>query len=276
MYVNDIGKETQSTIKLFADDCVLYRRIQSQKDCDLLQGDLNQLTAWSDDWLMQFNIRKCNTMTITRKKTTIKPPTPYHIRGTALQPVTEASYLGVTFTTNLTWKKHINCVASKASNVLAFVRRNLSHCKQSIKEKAYITLVRPLLEYASAVWDPYTLTNVSALDKVQRRAARVVKGVFSYQESVTGLLKDLGWPSLTTRRKNSRLVHLYKAITEGSALQIPSRVRQSTRNAEQFIPPHTNTDYNRYSFYPRTIKDWNALSKHTFKDLADFKTMLAL
>ena len=85
-------------------------------------------------------------------------------------------YLGLTFTNKLQWDQHINSITSKANKTLGFLHRNLKIPSIRIKEQAYFTLARPLVEYASTVWDPYTQTDihVNKVEAVQRRAARYV------------------------------------------------------------------------------------------------------
>ena len=83
-----------------------------------------------------------------------------------------------------------------------------------IKEKAYQSLVRPLLEYASTVWDPYTKTNIDKIEAVQRRAARYVMSNYRNRSSVSGMLQRLKWRPLAKRRKDARLMMMYKIDRE--------------------------------------------------------------
>ena len=69
LYINDIQDHIQSTMRLFADDSIVYREIVRPEDHDILQQDLQALATWSSTWLMQFNIKKCAILTITRKRT---------------------------------------------------------------------------------------------------------------------------------------------------------------------------------------------------------------
>ena len=84
------------------------------------------------------------------------------------------SYLGVTLHNKLSWSPHINNVAAKANRTLNFLKCNLSSCSSAIKATAYLTIVRPKMEYAAVIWDQFHLNNIQHLDKVQRRAARWV------------------------------------------------------------------------------------------------------
>ena len=188
----------------------------------------------------------------------------------------EAVYLGVTITESLSWKTHIKKTANKATEVLQFLWRNLKQCSESVKEKAYLTLSRPLLEYASAAWDPSYRCDIDVLEMVQRRASRFVKNVFSRQASVTALLETLGWPSLERRRQCSRLLNLYKARTQRSGLQVPPHVKISPRDDTKYIQTRCKTNIYSHSFFPRTIKEWNALGQRAFGDTDTLRAFLGL
>ena len=59
IYINDINQNIQSSVRLFADDCVLYRVIKASEDCRYLQEDLNHLVHWINLWQMKLNSDKC-------------------------------------------------------------------------------------------------------------------------------------------------------------------------------------------------------------------------
>ena len=60
VFINDLPDNIRSSVRLFADDCVLYRNIRSFSDCLILQDDLDQLARWEADWQMKFNVAKCH------------------------------------------------------------------------------------------------------------------------------------------------------------------------------------------------------------------------
>ena len=66
IFINDLPDNIRSSVRLFADDCVLYRNIKSPIDCQILQDDLNSLSQWETDWQMKFNVAKCHSMRVTR------------------------------------------------------------------------------------------------------------------------------------------------------------------------------------------------------------------
>ena len=88
---------------------------------------------------------------------------------------------------DLKWNTHVSNVCTKANRTLGFLRCNLSSCPQDVKEMAYKGLVRPILEYASPVWDPHGLVVQEELEKVQNRAARLVTGNYKIGEERTNL-----------------------------------------------------------------------------------------
>ena len=76
----------------------------------------------------------------------------YTLEVTVLEIVESIKYLGVTITSDLEWNAHIRNVCSKANRTLGFLRRNLFSCPQDVKEAAYKSMVRPILEYGSKFW----------------------------------------------------------------------------------------------------------------------------
>ncbi|KAK2184468.1 hypothetical protein NP493_265g01010 [Ridgeia piscesae] len=143
-----------TSLKLFADDAMLYQKINNHTDQDNLQHDLDRLIDWAQSWQMTFNPSKCKIMHITRSKSPIDNP--YIIHNETLRAVPVATHLGIDISNNLSWNPHINKIVNKANSKLGFIKRNLKSIPQSIKTYAYWSLVHPHLEYCCPVWDPYT------------------------------------------------------------------------------------------------------------------------
>ena len=68
VYINDLPKNIVSSVKLYADDVLIYRTINSEQDHMILQEDLNMLQKWADTWLMTFNPTKCEFIRVSHKK----------------------------------------------------------------------------------------------------------------------------------------------------------------------------------------------------------------
>ena len=82
---------------------------------------------------------------------------------------------------------------------MGLVCRTLGACRKEMKEAAYMTLVRPQLEYAVCAWNPHISRNINIIESVQRQAARFVNHQYDRQASVTSMLAELGWDTLQTR-----------------------------------------------------------------------------
>ena len=209
LYINDISTDIDSEIRLFADDCVCYREIKDTEDTLKLQKDIDQLGCWARKWGMRFQPVKCNMIQITRKRIK-KIHASYTLEGTVLENVESIKYLGVTITNDLRWNTHVSNICTKANRTLGFLRRNLYSCPQEVKEVAYKGLVCPVLEYSGK---PSGVGLQNELEKVQNRAARFVTGNYNFETgSMTGILEHLKLESLKKRRRDRRLILLYKGL----------------------------------------------------------------
>ena len=281
-HINDLPQCVNSQIRLFADDCLLYRQINNQRDHLTLQSDLDNLQSWASTWGMRFNTRKCFIMSIRNKSQRF-----YTLNGEILHDVSSSPYLGITISNDLKWATHINKTAKKASSTIGFLRRNLKYCRTSGKHNAYISMVRSGLEYGSVIWDPYLKGDIAKLERVQHQAARFITGDYKSHEAgcMSSMLHDLQLLPLKERRYQNRLIFLYKII-EGLIPAIPPEQYLTPRrpgrnirstsfsdfvasnivhqyacnNQRGFQVPAAKHDQYKSSFFCRTIVDWNHLS----------------
>ena len=124
---------------------------------------------------------------------------PYHLVGVTLDWVDTCKYLGVTLSGDMKWASHVTACAKKANSRLGFLRRNLKNSPRELRRVAYISLVRTLMEYSAAVWDPHLVKDIRLLESVQRRAVRWVMHDYSFRASVTAMQKELGLANLDQR-----------------------------------------------------------------------------
>ena len=149
VYINDIASIIQSKLHLFADDCIIYRTINSPTDHAVLQQDFDTLTRWAKSWQMEFNVHKCNILQISNIHD--KSTFPYMMYNTPLKYVVEHKYLGVWLNGRLSWHSHISYTCHKVNRTLGFLQRNLKTCPTHLKEHAYKQMVLPLLEYCASI-----------------------------------------------------------------------------------------------------------------------------
>jgi len=283
-HINDLPDAVKSNVRLFADDCLLYREIQSQEDHNILQNDLQELEQWAARWGMRFNAKKCYIMSIKQRSSRF-----YDLSGHILQQVKTNPYLGVTISEDLKWEPHISKITGKASSTVGFLRRNLKMCPTASKKLAYVTLIRSTLEYAASAWDPHFIKDVRKLELVQHKAVRFIVGdyISKYPGFITSKLEELNIPTLEERRKNIRLALFYKvaygqvpAINPSDYLQaevntrrrarptrlqdytVPDSVKTQSRNHCMCYKTTTGrTEPYKHSFFNRTTVDWNNLSE---------------
>ena len=172
-YINDMPECSDSKVRLFADDSLLYRVFHMSEDREQLQLDLQVLERWEKEWLMSFNASKCSVIRITPKFKKARESN-YMLHGKTLTVEEASKYLGVTLTNTLFWNKHVENVAAKGNRTLGFIKRNPGECTISVEAASHTTPVRPVLEYASTVWDPSTQSSIQSQEQIQRRAARFV------------------------------------------------------------------------------------------------------
>ena len=283
-FINDLPESIKSSqAKLFADDSLLFKVIKNDSDRALLQRDLSALEHWEKTWQMSFNPTKYVVLRICTKKKKKVLPTQYQLHGHTLEVVNASKYLGVTITDDLSWETHVQNVVCKANRTLGFVRRNLKDCTKPVKDLTYKTMIRPTMEYASTVWDPNLQAQKSALEQVQKRAARYVCNDYTSRTPgcVTKMLDDLKWEPLEARRRHDRLSMLYRI--QYGMVDIPAdrylrpsdtRTRGSARFFQERI---ADTSYSN-SFFPRTVGDWNKLPPEVVSaaSLEKFRSLLWL
>ena len=255
LYINDMPDMVESNIRLFADDTIMYLTVSNQADCQALQSDLSKLETWESEWLMAFNPDKCEVIRITNKK---KPTLfNYTLHGVGLKETDSAKYLGVNISRDLSWAKHINQITMKTNNSLKFIKRNIQTNNPKLKESAYKTYVRPLVEYAASVWDPWQKKYINKIEMIQHRAIRYIFNDYSFTSSVSNMLSKLNLPTLEKRRQISSLTMFYKIKHHLVNIPFPGNIQPSMRSRYTF--PRSRINIHRYSFFPRTAKLWNNL-----------------
>ena len=277
LFINDLPEylSADTTARLFADDCLLYRSIRSEADSAQLQEDINSLERWEADWLMDFNPQKCQVLHVSNKRKPIIAP--YVIHGHTLKDADTAKYLGVHLHKKLSWNHHIDQISKKANSTRAFLQRNIRSCPRKVKVLCYLALLRPVMEYANVIWDPFTQANIRKLEMIQRRYARFVCNDHRRTSSVTAMLNQLQWSSLQERRAQAKVAMIF--CINNSLISIPQAVltpslSSSQRGHDQKLQvPYARTQVLQRSFFPDAIRLWNSLPQAavTCTSLLSFK-----
>ena len=265
-YINDINHHISGTVKLFADDALVFHPVQSDSDCELLQKDLDVLYKWSKKWRMAFNASKCHVIQATRKRTTISHN--YFLGREKLSVLQSHPYLGVEIDNTLSWNQQIENTKNKGTRTLNMVRRNFTKgTSTQIRNQIYTGLVRPTLEYGCVVWDPHQASRIQKLESVQSKGARYALQDWDRHSSVSRMKSSLGWRTLQERRLVNRLTFFHKSVNHYHKHRLPSYVVKPNRTSKShhsynFQHVRARTDQYMYSFLPRTIKAWNMLPQN--------------
>jgi len=110
-YINDITTNTESKIKLFADDCITYRKILNIKDVEILQADLDRVGEWVELNDMIINPNKSKALRFTRAR--MKDPLNYSLRGQTIPEENCCKYLGIFIRNDLSWADQVNYTVKK-------------------------------------------------------------------------------------------------------------------------------------------------------------------
>lgn len=260
IYINDLPSKLCSNIHLFADDCVIFRKINNSDDIRILQSDLTAVSNWCQTWLMELNINKCKVMHVSRNP---KHQSTYYLNNIALELVTSYKYLGVHITTNLSWSTHIEHIINNANSMLGYLRRNFSRAPSSLKLSLYKSLIRPKLEYAASVWDPSQENLIASLELVQNNSARFILSNYNRTASISSMKSSLSLPSLSSRRKLFRLTMLHKiyyhSFLRNELLPQPLYISHRIDHRHKVGINYYHTKSATQSFLPRSSREWNHL-----------------
>jgi hypothetical protein len=148
-------------VLFYADDMKLFPPVSG------FQSDLNKLSEWCERNSLFFNVDKCKTLTFSR---TLYPVEfAYMLAGTVLDRVSSINDLGVIMNEKMNFSEHVNVMVGKAFAMLGFIRRPSFEFRDPYTLKSlYTSLVRPKLEYASCVWNPFYDVHVDKIERVQK------------------------------------------------------------------------------------------------------------
>ena len=181
-----------------------------------------------------------------------------------LETVSEKD-LGVFIDPYLSFDKHISYTIKRARRMSGMLLRTIKNKYPTIMTSLFKALVRPILEYAVAVWCPYKKKHINEIEKVQRQFTKHIKGLrkLSYPDR----LSKLKLPSLEYRRLRGDLIEVYKILhkiydplTTHSLLTLDLNLKTRT-NSLKLKKKRTNFQPYQSFFTNRVTTNWNRLSK---------------
>ena len=177
IYIDDITRISLSEgtkLVLYADDMLIYRKIDHPEDNVALQMDINSVNNWIKGNYLTFNASKCKYMLISRRSKHHCDPPELLLDNFSLERVEYFKYLGILLNSDLSWSTHITSICTKARKLLGFLYNTFyKHAEPSALFQLYLLLVWPHLEYASDVWDPQLQRDITLIENVQKFGLRI-------------------------------------------------------------------------------------------------------
>ena len=236
IFVNDLVELIKSIILMFADDTKIAHSIESEEDAKELQEDIDRLGAWATEWGMRFNVSKCKVMHLGRRNIKYQ----YKMEGKEIEVTEEEKDLGVWMSNDMKPETHCEKAALSANTVLGMISRSFHYRTKETLIPLYKTFVRPRMEFAASVWNPWTEKDSEILESIQRKMMRMVSNArgSTYEEK----LEDAGLTTLKERRIRGDMIETFKTMKGFNQIEIDQWFER--RRAEGNRPTRSNTTVN--------------------------------
>ncbi|KAL4720064.1 hypothetical protein ACJJTC_015781, partial [Scirpophaga incertulas] len=214
LFINDLLEVLSCECLAYADDIKIFGRITEVEDSLKLQHDMDMLFDWCLKNNMSLNVAKCNVLTFSRKRNSIKFE--YKIGQVVLNKETVIKDLGVWIDSKLSFRQHYDYIVSKCNRTMGFLMRSIRPFKEpNTIIILYKALIRSVLEYCSVVWSPYYDQHRNRIESVQRRFVRHLStkvGLRRKLQTYEKRLEHFKMDSLENRRYLHSYAVLFKIV----------------------------------------------------------------
>ena len=196
-------KNIDCSLQLFADDTSLYITVEfAQIAANLISTDLDTISTWAANWLVNFHERKCISMALFRKLLPPQHP-PLFTNNIMLLETGSHKHLCLILPKSCTWSIHIQEIASKAWVRLNHTRTLKFRVSRKSLEELYNSSIRPLLEYCYVVWDNCSAENKKQLESIHIQCIYNVRNANDIKNipSNSNLLYNSFFPSNNSNMK---------------------------------------------------------------------------
>jgi len=216
------------------------------------------LVKWSEKWQMLFNQDKCKCLHIGQANS----KQDYKIHSVVLNTTTNEKDIGVVMQADMKVSEQCGIAARKGNQLLGMIRRNITYRDKQLMIPLYKAIVRPHLEYCIQAWRPYLRKDIDKLERVQRRATRMIPELqkLCYEDR----LQRCKLTTLETRRARGdqievfKILHGYEGLDRNMFFTLKADSRTRGHNWA-LTKEHCKLDIRKYTFSQRTINEWNSL-----------------
>ena len=210
IYINDITKDIESDILIFADDTSLLASGKTVEiTAEILNRDLKKISEWAAMWKVNFQADKSEEVIFSNKR--LESTNPIYLSGELVKRVDTHKHLGLYLTYNLDWSVQCHHACLKAYRKLA-VLRSVKLLRRHTLDVLYKITVRSVLDYSLPVYfNSLNAKQKAKLERIQYTAAKIVSGAL-HNTSRVSLNNELAWESISTRAEYLGLAIFHKIV----------------------------------------------------------------